>query len=87
MYPEKGNMGKVLPEYLSNWTTEKVKRGECLYSFNMTEMLHYNDHIFIINKSFFGFRGCQSDHRSFGEMCDLQRQQIRNPAERWKKSM
>lgn len=29
MYPEKGNMGKVLPEYLSNWTTEKVKRGEC----------------------------------------------------------
>lgn len=26
MYPEKGNMGKVLPEYLSNWTTEKVKR-------------------------------------------------------------
>lgn len=28
MFPEKGNMGKVLPEYLSNWTTEKVKRGE-----------------------------------------------------------
>lgn len=27
MYPEKGNMGKVLPEYLSNWTTAKVKRG------------------------------------------------------------
>ncbi|TMS14168.1 Apoptosis-inducing factor 1, mitochondrial [Larimichthys crocea] len=26
MYPEKGNMGKVLPEYLSNWTTEKVKK-------------------------------------------------------------
>ncbi|KAG7486043.1 apoptosis-inducing factor 1, mitochondrial [Solea senegalensis] len=26
MFPEKGNMGKVLPEYLSNWTTEKVKR-------------------------------------------------------------
>ncbi|XP_034539359.1 apoptosis-inducing factor 1, mitochondrial isoform X4 [Notolabrus celidotus] len=26
MYPEKGNMGKVLPEYLSNWTTDKVKR-------------------------------------------------------------
>ncbi|XP_074527872.1 apoptosis-inducing factor 1, mitochondrial isoform X4 [Halichoeres trimaculatus] len=25
MFPEKGNMGKVLPEYLSNWTTEKVK--------------------------------------------------------------
>uniref|UniRef100_A0A672JJN1 Apoptosis-inducing factor 1, mitochondrial n=1 Tax=Salarias fasciatus TaxID=181472 RepID=A0A672JJN1_SALFA len=26
MFPERGNMGKVLPEYLSNWTTEKVKR-------------------------------------------------------------
>lgn len=26
MFPEKGNMGKVLPEYLSNWTTEKVKQ-------------------------------------------------------------
>ncbi|XP_059207474.1 apoptosis-inducing factor 1, mitochondrial isoform X2 [Centropristis striata] len=25
MFPEKGNMGKVLPEYLSNWTTNKVK--------------------------------------------------------------
>ncbi|XP_066571091.1 apoptosis-inducing factor 1, mitochondrial isoform X2 [Amia ocellicauda] len=26
MFPERGNMGKVLPEYLSNWTTEKVRR-------------------------------------------------------------
>ncbi|XP_069842229.1 apoptosis-inducing factor 1, mitochondrial [Dendropsophus ebraccatus] len=26
MFPESGNMGKVLPGYLSNWTTEKVKR-------------------------------------------------------------
>ncbi|XP_047665507.1 apoptosis-inducing factor 1, mitochondrial isoform X3 [Tachysurus fulvidraco] len=26
MFPEKGNMAKVLPEYLSNWTTEKVNR-------------------------------------------------------------
>ncbi|XP_067295287.1 apoptosis-inducing factor 1, mitochondrial isoform X3 [Pseudorasbora parva] len=26
MFPEKGNMGKVLPEYLSNWTTEKVRQ-------------------------------------------------------------
>ncbi|XP_071979760.1 apoptosis-inducing factor 1, mitochondrial isoform X5 [Engystomops pustulosus] len=26
MFPESGNMGKVLPEYLSHWTTEKVKR-------------------------------------------------------------
>lgn len=28
LFPENGNMGKVLPEYLSNWTTEKVRRGE-----------------------------------------------------------
>ncbi|XP_040178739.1 apoptosis-inducing factor 1, mitochondrial isoform X4 [Rana temporaria] len=26
VFPESGNMGKVLPEYLSHWTTEKVKR-------------------------------------------------------------
>ncbi|CAL8362620.1 unnamed protein product [Lota lota] len=26
IFPEKGNMGKILPEYLSNWTTEKVKK-------------------------------------------------------------
>ncbi|KAF4795352.1 Apoptosis-inducing factor 1, mitochondrial [Turdus rufiventris] len=26
LFPEKGNMGKILPEYLSNWTTEKVRR-------------------------------------------------------------
>ncbi|KAG8447698.1 hypothetical protein GDO86_014990 [Hymenochirus boettgeri] len=26
MFPESGNMGKVLPEYLSHWTTEKVRR-------------------------------------------------------------
>ncbi|XP_061454321.1 apoptosis-inducing factor 1, mitochondrial [Rhineura floridana] len=26
MFPENGNMGKVLPEYLSNWTTDKVRR-------------------------------------------------------------
>jgi len=25
VYPEKGNMGKVLPEYLSEWTTSKVR--------------------------------------------------------------
>ena len=33
MFPEKGNMGKVLPEYLSNWTTEKVKKGQCPFYF------------------------------------------------------
>lgn len=26
LFPEKGNMGKILPEYLSNWTTEKVRK-------------------------------------------------------------
>uniref|UniRef100_G1Q1A7 Apoptosis-inducing factor 1, mitochondrial n=1 Tax=Myotis lucifugus TaxID=59463 RepID=G1Q1A7_MYOLU len=26
LFPEKGNMGKVLTEYLSNWTMEKVRR-------------------------------------------------------------
>lgn len=30
MFPEKGNMGKVLPEYLSNWTTEKVRKGKAM---------------------------------------------------------
>lgn len=25
VYPESGNMGRILPEYLSKWTTEKVK--------------------------------------------------------------
>lgn len=60
MYPEKGNMGKVLPEYLSNWTTEKVKSGECLLFavLCMTELLCIYDHIFSMKLSFFGFRGC-----------------------------
>jgi programmed cell death 8 (apoptosis-inducing factor) len=26
IFPESGNMGKVLPEYLSNWTTEKLRK-------------------------------------------------------------
>ncbi|KAM6427396.1 apoptosis-inducing factor 1, mitochondrial isoform 2-T2 [Liasis olivaceus] len=26
MFPENGNMGRVLPEYLSNWTTNKVRQ-------------------------------------------------------------
>ena len=25
IFPEKGNMGRVLPEYLSEWTTGKVR--------------------------------------------------------------
>lgn len=35
MFPEKGNMGKVLPEYLSNWTTEKVKKGPTLFHISL----------------------------------------------------
>ena len=27
-----GNMGQVLPEYLSKWSTEKVKKGRCRMS-------------------------------------------------------
>jgi len=26
LFPEKGNMGLVLPEYLTKWTTEKVRK-------------------------------------------------------------
>lgn len=25
VFPEEGNMGRVLPKYLSQWTTDKVK--------------------------------------------------------------
>ena len=27
-FPETGNMGRVLPEYLSKWSTEKVSAGK-----------------------------------------------------------
>lgn len=44
MYPEKGNMGKVLPEYLSNWTTEKVKReGVKVISEALVKSVTYKD--------------------------------------------
>ncbi|XP_072230386.1 apoptosis-inducing factor 1, mitochondrial isoform X8 [Leuresthes tenuis] len=44
MYPEKGNMGKVLPEYLSNWTTEKVKReGVKVISEALVKSVSYKD--------------------------------------------
>lgn len=44
-------MGKVLPEYLSNWTTEKVRKGErviTIYLLNCQMMLLL---IFIITES------------------------------------
>lgn len=31
IFKEKGNMGKILPEYLSDWTTEKVRRNLFFY--------------------------------------------------------
>ena len=30
IFPEAGNMGRVLPEYLSNWTTAKVRNGKSM---------------------------------------------------------
>ena len=30
MFPEEGNMGRVLPQYLSEWTTEKVRKGKLI---------------------------------------------------------
>ncbi|XP_042287644.1 apoptosis-inducing factor 1, mitochondrial isoform X2 [Thunnus maccoyii] len=44
MYPEKGNMGKVLPEYLSNWTTQKVKKeGVKVISEALVKSVIYKD--------------------------------------------
>ncbi|KAG7223316.1 hypothetical protein INR49_015672 [Caranx melampygus] len=44
MFPEKGNMGKVLPEYLSNWTTEKVKKeGVKIISEALVKSVTYKD--------------------------------------------
>ena len=45
MFPEKGNMGKVLPEYLSNWTTAKVKRGSRPFCFLMCHCLSFTVYI------------------------------------------
>uniref|UniRef100_A0A8C3AKX9 Apoptosis-inducing factor 1, mitochondrial n=1 Tax=Cyclopterus lumpus TaxID=8103 RepID=A0A8C3AKX9_CYCLU len=46
MFPEKGNMGKVLPEYLSNWTTEKVKKeGVKVISEALVKSVVKTDHI------------------------------------------
>lgn len=27
VFPEDGNMGRVLPKYLTEWTTSKVRKG------------------------------------------------------------
>ncbi|XP_029374826.1 apoptosis-inducing factor 1, mitochondrial isoform X2 [Echeneis naucrates] len=44
MFPEKGNMGKVLPEYLSNWTTDKVKKeGVKIISEALVKSVSYRD--------------------------------------------
>uniref|UniRef100_A0A4W5L6L3 Apoptosis-inducing factor 1, mitochondrial n=1 Tax=Hucho hucho TaxID=62062 RepID=A0A4W5L6L3_9TELE len=44
MFPEKGNMGKVLPEYLSNWTTAKVKsEGVTVITEALVKAVSYKD--------------------------------------------
>ncbi|KAL0994200.1 hypothetical protein UPYG_G00119150 [Umbra pygmaea] len=44
MFPEKGNMGKVLPEYLSNWTTTKVKsEGVRVITEALVKNVNYTD--------------------------------------------
>ncbi|KPP79952.1 apoptosis-inducing factor 1, mitochondrial-like [Scleropages formosus] len=44
IFPEKGNMGKVLPEYLSNWTTEKVtKEGVNVMTEAVVKNVSYQD--------------------------------------------
>ncbi|XP_032886264.1 apoptosis-inducing factor 1, mitochondrial isoform X5 [Amblyraja radiata] len=44
IFPEKGNMGKILPEYLSNWTTEKVrKEGVNVMPNTLVKSAKYND--------------------------------------------
>ncbi|XP_053554899.1 apoptosis-inducing factor 1, mitochondrial isoform X2 [Bombina bombina] len=44
MFPESGNMGKVLPEYLSHWTTEKVRReGVNVLSDAVVKSVGYQD--------------------------------------------
>ena len=35
IYPEDGNMGKVLPKYLTEWTTNKVRKGKLLQIFSV----------------------------------------------------
>ncbi|XP_075040787.1 apoptosis-inducing factor 1, mitochondrial [Mixophyes fleayi] len=44
MFPESGNMGKILPEYLSHWTTEKVKsEGVNVMSDAVVKSVSYQD--------------------------------------------
>lgn len=54
MFPERGNMGKVLPEYLSNWTTEKVKKGLTLFhTTSWTEIGKTDFYIHVLSVFFF----------------------------------
>lgn len=52
MFPERGNMGKVLPEYLSNWTTEKVKKGLTLFHMSWTEIRKTDFYIHVLSVFF-----------------------------------
>lgn len=70
MFPEKGNMGKVLPEYLSNWTTEKVKKGWLL-----CQVLIFFGVVPCVNNIclclFVLSRGCKNYLGGFGEVCEF----------------
>uniref|UniRef100_A0A3B3ZSB2 Apoptosis-inducing factor 1, mitochondrial n=1 Tax=Periophthalmus magnuspinnatus TaxID=409849 RepID=A0A3B3ZSB2_9GOBI len=59
MFPEKGNMGKVLPEYLSNWTTEKVKKGYCVITALVKSVAFKEDKLEILLKD---GRQVKTDH-------------------------
>ena len=47
MFPEAGNMGKVLPEYLSTWTTDKVRAEgvEVMTNTSVTKVDYKNNQI------------------------------------------
>ncbi|KAM4696758.1 apoptosis-inducing factor 1, mitochondrial [Rhinophrynus dorsalis] len=61
MFPESGNMGKILPEYLSHWTTQKVqKEGVKVLSDAVVKSVTYEDgklHIYLKDG-----RQVQTDH-------------------------
>ena len=62
LFPEKGNMGKVLPEYLSNWTMEKVRRGRdtlSMCSHSCLELVRTGRVCFFGNPLYISLTGCQ----------------------------
>ena len=46
IFPEDGNMGRVLPKYLTEWTTNKVRKGkkrriQCTYKVANTSLFEH----------------------------------------------